>query len=315
MGGSLVGEDVGDDAALGEFRNDVGAIADESDRNVFFLAHRVLQDAQSFVERGDHEVAVAGLEPLLDALGIDVDAEKRRAGHGGGQRLGAAHASHAAADDQFAGEVAVETLFRSSGESFEGSLHDALRADINPGAGGHLAVHHQAGAFEFVELFPVGPVADEIRVRDQHARRVFVGLENADRLAGLHEQSFVVVEALERGDDGVVGLPTAGGAAGAAIDDEVARALGDFFVEIVHQHAHGGFLLPAFAGNRIAARGADGRVGGLGDFGFNRHEVMVVVWEEWFKPAGCLSSRPDSSLRRRGSILRRRCTPADLLNE
>ncbi len=81
----------------------------------------------------------------------------------------------------------------------------------------------------------------------------------------------------------MVGLPTAGGAAGSTVDDEVARALGDFFVEIVHQHAHGSFLLPAFAGNRIAARGADGRVGGGGDFGFYRHEVMVVVWGEAIK--------------------------------
>ena len=70
----------------------------------------------------------------------------------------------------------------------------------------------------------------------------------------------------------MVGLPTAGCAAGSAIDDQIARALGDFFVEIVHQHAHGGFLLPAFAGNAVAAGGADRRVGGLGDFCFDRHD-------------------------------------------
>ncbi len=196
MGGSLVGEDVGDYAALGEFRNNVGAIAHQTDGYVFFLADGVLQDAQGFIERGDHEVAVAGLEALLDAFGIDVDAEKRRAGHGGGEWLGATHAAHAAADDEFSGEVAVEILFRGGGERLERALHDALRADVDPRAGGHLAVHHQAGAFEFVELLPVGPVADQIGVGDQHAWRVFVGLENADGLAGLDQQSFVVVEAL-----------------------------------------------------------------------------------------------------------------------
>ena len=95
--GSLIGENVGNDAALGQLRNDVGAVADQPDRNVFFLAHGVLQDAQRFVERVDHEVAVAGLQALLDALGIDVDAEESRASHGRRQRLRSTHAAHAAA--------------------------------------------------------------------------------------------------------------------------------------------------------------------------------------------------------------------------
>ena len=51
----------------------------------------------------------------------------------------------------------------------------------------------------------------------------------------------------------MVALPIAGGAAGSAVDDEVLRALGDLFVEVVHQHAHGGFLGPSFAGELVAA--------------------------------------------------------------
>jgi hypothetical protein len=55
------------------------------------------------------------------------------------------------------------------------------------------------------------------------------------------------------------------------------RAFGNFLVEIIHQHAHGGFLLPALAGNLGSARGADGSVGCGGNFGFNRHGLMVVL--------------------------------------
>src|SRR6266404_8089547 len=76
-------------------------------------------------------------------------------------------------------------------------------------------------------------------------------------------------------NNGMVAIPIAGGLAGSAIDHQIARSLPDLFVDIVHQHAHGGFLLPAFAGKSRAARSADGRVGG--SFSLYRHESMVVV--------------------------------------
>ena len=42
-----------------------------------------------------------------------------------------------------------------SGERLVGALHDALRADVDPRARGHLPVHHEAGALQLVELLPV----------------------------------------------------------------------------------------------------------------------------------------------------------------
>src|SRR5271166_1189430 len=160
--GSLVGENVGHDAAVGQLGDDVTAVADEADGDVFLLADGVLQDAQRLVERVDHEVAVAGAQALLDALGVDLDAEVTGAGHGGGKGLRSAHAAHAAGDDEFAGEVSAEMFFPGSGEGFVGALNDALRADVNPRAGGHLAVHDEAELFELVELLPVRPMADEV---------------------------------------------------------------------------------------------------------------------------------------------------------
>ena len=77
-------------------------------------------------------------------------------------------------------------------------------------------------------------------------------LEDADWFAGLHEQGFVVGQILQRLDDGAVGFPTARGASGSSVNDKVFRTLGDFFVEVVHEHAHGGFLLPAFTADLIA---------------------------------------------------------------
>ncbi len=67
----------------------------------------------------------------------------------------------------------------------------------------------------------------------------------------------VVVEPLEHLDDLVEARPVARRAADPAIDDQALRVLGDFLVEIVHQHAYRGLGRPAFGDDVAAAPGAD----------------------------------------------------------
>ena len=131
------------------------------------------------------------------------------------------------------------------GEGLVRALDDALRADVDPAAGGHLAVHHEPLAIELVEHLPIRPFGHEVGVGDEHARRILVGAEHADRLARLDEQGLVLLEPLERLDDLVVAFPVARGAADPAIDDQALRVLGDLVVEVVHQHPHRGFGGPA----------------------------------------------------------------------
>ncbi len=92
-------------------------------------------------------------------------------------------------------KVAAVVLAAGLDEGLVGALHDALAADVDPGAGGHLAVHHQALAVELVEVLPGRPVRHQVGVGDQHARRVGVGAEDADRLARLDQQRLVVARA------------------------------------------------------------------------------------------------------------------------
>ena len=122
-------------------------------------------------------------------------------------------------------------------EGFVGALHDALAADINPGTGGHLPVHHQAQAIEFGEMLPIGPVRHQVAVGDQHARRVFMRGKHAHRLARLHQQSLVVAQIGQRFDDAVKTVPVARGAANAAIHHQFLGPLGNIRVQVVHQHA------------------------------------------------------------------------------
>ena len=273
---SLVGKNVRQHAALGQLRNHVGAVSHQPDGDGFFLAHGILHDAQRFIQRVDHEVAIAGLQALLDALGIDLDSQEARAGHRGRQRLSAAHAAHAAADDQLACQVAAKMFFRRRGKGLKRSLDDSLRADVDPRAGRHLPVHHQPGAFQFVELLPVGPVADKVGVGDQHARRVVVRFEDPHGLAGLHQQRLVVFQRLQRGDDGVKALLVARGFARAAINHQVVRTLGHVIVKVVHEHAHGGFLRPCLAREIGATRSFERRQMRSLNFSIDRHREMVA---------------------------------------
>ena len=120
------------------------------------------------------------------------------------------------------GTLPVVVLAHRLGEGLVGSLHDALRADVDPRARRHLAEHHQALAIELEEMLPVGPVSDEIGIGEQHTRCGLVGLEHADRLAGLDQQGLVVLEAAQRAHDGIEAFPVARGPPDAAVDDQLA---------------------------------------------------------------------------------------------
>ena len=144
----------------------------------------------------------------------------------------------------------------AGGEGLVGALQYALRADIDPGAGRHLAVHHQALLLQLVEAFPVGPVAHQVGVGDDDARRILVRAQHPDRLAALHQQRLVVLQFAQGFHYGVIAGPVPGRFAAPAVDHQFLGALGHLRVQVVHQHAQGGLLLPAFARKFIAARGA-----------------------------------------------------------
>jgi len=120
-----------------------------------------------------------------------------------------------------------------------------------------MAEHHEALLLELVEVFPGGPVAHQVRVGDEHPRRVGMRAEDAHRLPRLDQQGLVVFELLERLDDPVKALPVPRGLAGASIDDQIVGPLGHLGIEVVHQHAHRRLLDPALARADRATGGAN----------------------------------------------------------
>ena len=223
-------------------RQDLGGIAEQADAG---RLGRGADDLQRLVDARRAPVEVAGLQPLLDAAFLHLDGDAVRPGHHGRERLRAAHSAESGGQDPAALEVAAIMLAPHLGEGLVRALDDALRADVDPAAGGHLAVHHEPLAIELVEHLPVRPFGHEVGIGDEHARRVLVRAEHADGLARLDEQGLVFVQPFERLDDLVEAFPVARRAADAAVDDQALRVLGDLVVEIVHQHPDRGFGGPA----------------------------------------------------------------------
>ncbi len=147
-----------------------------------------LAQAQGLVEILRERVAIARLDTALDAAAVHVDGKKYTVVERDGERLRAAHAAHAARDHELAFETAAEVALGQRGKGLECALQNSLRADVDPAARRHLAVHHQALAIEFVEVLPVGPLAHEIGVGDDDARRHLMRGKHGNRLAGLDQK-------------------------------------------------------------------------------------------------------------------------------
>src|SRR5437762_2214760 len=144
-----------------------------------------------------------------------------------------------------------------SGKSFKGTLNNPLAADVNPRARSHLSVHRQSHPLEPIELGVVVPLPDEIGVGDQDARCFIVGPEFADRLSRLNEKSFVVFELAQRSNKCIESFPASDGATRSTVNNQLIGIFCDVRIEIVHQHPHGGFLMPPFACALTAARRVD----------------------------------------------------------
>ena len=220
-------------------------------------------------------VDVADLEATAGARLVDLDDDGDAVVHRHRQRLGAAHPAETGRQGHGPAQRPAEVLAGGLGERLVGALQDPLGPDVDPRPGGHLAVHHQAAPLELAEVLPGRPLADEVRVGDEDARRPRMGPQDADRLARLDEQRLVAVELAQLADDRVEGGPGPGGAPGPAVDDEVVGVLGDLRIEVVHEHPERGFLLPAAAGQLAAARGAD-RTGADGAGGLGRRSPSAT---------------------------------------
>ena len=179
----LVGHHVRHPATGDQLGQHVGAVGDHGHRQRPAVPLGRLDPGDAVVQGVGDLVEVAVLEPALRPPRVHLDAQGGAAVAGDRQRLRAAHAAEAAGEGDRAGQGAAEVLVGDLGEGRVGALQDPLGADVDPRAGGHLAVHHQALVLELAEVLRRRPPRHQQRVGDQHPRRALVGAHHADRLA------------------------------------------------------------------------------------------------------------------------------------
>ena len=257
MRAGLVGDDVGPHPALHQFGEDFGGVAQQADRLRLARGGPALDQGERFVQAFGLLVEIARAQAEIDALGIAFDRQAAGPGHRRGKRLRPAHAAKPAGQDPFARQIAPIMLPARLDEGLVGALDDALRADVDPRTGRHLAVHHQALPIELAEMVPVRPVRHDVRIRDQHARGIGMRAEHAHGLARLHQQRLIVRQGLEARQDRFEIAPAARRAADTAIDHQLVRVFRHLAVEIVLDHAERRFGLPAAAGEFGAGRRLD----------------------------------------------------------
>src|SRR5256884_4449612 len=218
-------------------------------------------------------------EPPLDPLWVNLDADRDASVERHRQRLRSTHAPQTRGQGDRARQRIAEALARDGGERLIGPLQDALGPDVDPRARGHLAIHRQPEGFEATELGPGRPLGDQHRVGDQNARGPLVGVEDANRLAGLHEQRLVALQPPQLADDRIERFPRARGPARTSIDDQVLRMLCHLRVEVVHQHPHRRLLGPTKACELGSPRRPDyppGSPAGRAQGAFSVRRVGVV---------------------------------------
>ena len=257
MGAGLVSDHVRAYTTTNHFWQQFSSVPAQGDGNCFAFGGVFGDTGQRVIQVRGLLVDIASGQAEIDAALLAFDVQRAGAGQGGGQRLGTAHAAQTGRQHPFTDQAAVVVLATGLDEGFVGALDDALAADVDPAAGGHLAVHGQAFGVEFVEVLPRGPVRHQVGVGDQDPWRVAVGFEHADRLARLHQQGFVIVEVGQAFDDFVVALPVTRCPSNTAIHHQLGRVLGHLRVEVVHQHPQRRFGHPAFSSELGATGGAD----------------------------------------------------------
>ena len=188
------------------------------------------------------------MQTPFDPPRIDIDEQPDTAIKSDRLRLGAAHLSKTGGQHELSGKIAPSMLTCQRAKRFIRALQDALRADVYPTPGGHLAVHHQAFTLVFVELLLRRPMRDDVCIRNEDSRRVRVRSEHPDRLARLDHQRFVFVQLTETAQNGVKTLPISRRLASAAVNDQIVRVERHIRIKIILYHPIRGLNQPVFAG-------------------------------------------------------------------
>ena len=184
----------------------------------------------------DPALGIAGVDTGVIYLGDD--------GGGAGDlsslALGAAHAAETGRDEQTSRQVAVigDAQLQPSGveQGVEGAVDDALRADVHPSAGSHLAVVGHAQGGGPVEVLLIVEGAHHQTVGDDDPGCQLVGMEQTQRMAGHDNQRLLIGQLLQILLDEPVLHPVLADLAGLAVGHQLIGIQRHVEVQVVVDH-------------------------------------------------------------------------------
>src|SRR3954447_22065506 len=101
-------------------------------------------------------------KPSFYPLSVYLDEQSDAAIEGDSLCLRTTHFAESGGQHEFSFEISPAMLPCERTKRFICSLKNSLGSDIDPAAGGHLAIHHQSLALVFVELFLSRPVGNNV---------------------------------------------------------------------------------------------------------------------------------------------------------
>ena len=128
----LIGERVGRDVAFLQATQEMDDVAEPSDGNALSLRFEFECAINRAIEIFNDLVEISIMHALGESFARNLRNQANAMIHGDCEWLRAAHAAATARDIERALECSSEMLTRAFGVGFVGSLHDALRADVDP---------------------------------------------------------------------------------------------------------------------------------------------------------------------------------------
>ena len=193
----------------------------------------------------DPALSIAGLDAGVVHLGDDGGS----AGDLSGLALSTGHAAQTGGHKQAAGQVAVlgDTQLQTAGveQGVEGAVHDALRTDIHPASGGHLAVVGNAQSRSAVKVLLVIKGAHHQAIGDDDTGSQLVAVEQAQGVTGHDHQGLLVRQDLQILLDQTILHPVLAHLTGLTVGNQFIGVQSHIKVQVVIDHNLNGAALNA----------------------------------------------------------------------
>ena len=121
-------------------------------------------------------------------------------------------------------------------QGVEGAVDDALRPNVHPAAGSHLAVAGNAHCGGLGPVVRIVEHTDHQAVGDNHAGAGLMGLKQTHRVAGHHDKRLFVSQRFQIFFDQLILHPVLADLAGLAVGNQLVGVQGHFVVQVVIDH-------------------------------------------------------------------------------